>query len=96
MGMPPDPLPTDDQRKALGEFLRRALVFIRNKGGAASQELADAIHNLPADSWVPGVWNVTIARDAIARYDAAHQHTTWPGSFLAMFDEIFPPDSPSE
>jgi hypothetical protein len=86
-GMKADPLPTDEQRRALGQLLRQVLVFIRITGGLASQALADATHNLPADSWAPGVWNVANARAELMRYDARH-----PGEdFVAMFDQIFPP-----
>ncbi|HXF15858.1 MAG TPA: hypothetical protein VN496_02580 [Burkholderiales bacterium] len=84
-----DPLPNDSQRRALGEFLQYAFCAMRQEDDpGVTQALADALHNIPVEMYAPGVWSVRRTRRDLMIFEKRHG-----GSFVEMFDEIFPPNA---
>jgi hypothetical protein len=88
-----DPLPTESQRKALGELLHNAFIFMRYASEAECQALAYALHNIPVEIYGWGIWSVSDTRGALKRFQTEHYSESGYGpDFVAMFNEIFPPD----
>jgi hypothetical protein len=89
--MPPDAKPlTDAQRQALCRIMHLAFVEIRSLGSAGTiqaAELADALHNLPADLWRED-FSLSFFRDAFL----SHYQNKYPRDrlfdYISMVDEI--------
>jgi hypothetical protein len=87
-----DPLPDDDQRRALGMLLHDAFNFMRYASEKESQELAYALHNIPAEIYGWGVWSVSATRGRLKKFQAENYTHPYHGpDFVAIFNEIFPP-----
>lgn len=60
--MKPDPLPNDEQRRALGMLLQDAFNFLRYASADEAKALAYALHNIPAEMYGWGVWSMSATR----------------------------------
>jgi hypothetical protein len=91
-----DPLPNDEQRRALGMLLHDAFNFLRYANVDESQALAYALHNIPAEMFGWGVWSVAWTRARLLQFQTEHYSGPNHGpDFVAMFDAIFPPPNPN-
>jgi hypothetical protein len=89
-----DPLPTEEQRKALCELLADVLVEIRGVAGDGGPDgdcvqawtLAYAVHNLPLEMYGWGCWSISDTRARLRGYQ-----NKYPGGpdHVAKFDAIF-------
>ena len=92
-----DPLPNEQQRKALGELLHHALIFMRYASEKECNALAYALHNFPLEIYGWGTWDVRVARGQLRRFQAEnYPQPNYGPDFVAMFDEIFPRDAKAE
>jgi hypothetical protein len=86
-----DPLPTEDQRRALGELLHDAFNFMRYGSEAECNALAYALHNVPVEIYGWGTWDVGLQRGRLLKFQAEHYKSATHGpDFVSKFDEIFP------
>jgi hypothetical protein len=87
-----DPLPNDEQCRALGELLHVGFNFMRTATEAEANALAYALHNIPVEMYGWGTWDVKISRGRLRKFQAEHYKTPGYGpDFVALFDSIFPP-----
>ena len=90
--MSKDPLPNDEQKRALGELLHHGFNFMRSANETEANALAYAMHNIPVQMYGWGTWNVVATRSQLTRFQAEHYKTPDRGpDFVALFDAIFPP-----
>lgn len=86
-----DPLPTEQQRQALGELLHDAFNFMRYSSEKECNTLAYALHNIPVEIYGWGTWDVRVTRGQLRRFQVENYPTPDYGPhFVAMFDAIFP------
>ena len=91
-----DPLPNDNQRRALGELLHEAFVFMRYGSASQNQALAYALHNIPVEIYGWGTWDVRHTRGQLRKFQFEQYSDDDAGpDFVAMFDAIFPPHPPA-
>jgi hypothetical protein len=90
-----DPLPTDEQRRALCALLADVLSGIRSAAGGGGPggdcvevwTLAYAVHNLPLEMYGWGTWSVDGTRARLRWYQ-----DKYPGGpdYVAAFNRIYP------
>ena len=85
-----DPLPTEEQRRALCDLMHEAFVELRYLDGQQGHDLAYALHNLPKTMYGWGGWSVEETREALLRYQAKHK-SNLGFNYVAAFDAIFHP-----
>ncbi|WP_428307694.1 hypothetical protein [Lacipirellula sp.] len=85
-----DPLPDDNQRRALAELLHAAFIELRSISDRAAQveALADAFHNLPVEVYGWGCWDVALTRSMLQEYRS--RYPDGGPDYVDMFDKIFP------
>ena len=92
-----DPLPDDGQRRALGELLHEAFIFMRYASGQKNQALAYALHNIPVEIYGWGVWSISQTRGQLRRFQAENYIEGDAGpDFVTMLDAIFPPSAATQ
>jgi len=87
--MNPNPLPTEEQRRALGELMHQAFVELRYLDGDQAHDLAYAFHNLPLEIYGWGNWDITAKRTQFQHYHSKHQQNLG-FNYVQAFNEIFP------
>jgi hypothetical protein len=88
--MASDPLPNEDQRKALCDLMRWAFVELRLLDGGQAHDLADAFHNSPHEMYGRGRWSVAATRAQLQHYQTKHAANKG-FNYVAAFDAIFGP-----
>ena len=88
-----DPLPTEEQRRQLGELMQEAFVELRQISGEQAHDLANAFHNLPVEIHGWGTWSVAGTRARFRYYQGKHKANLGV-DYVALFDAIFPESSP--
>ena len=84
-----DPLPTEDQRRRLGDLLHNAFIELRHIEGEQAHDLAYALHNLPVEIFGWGTWSVSDTRGRLQHYQTKHSSNI-SVDYVALFDRIFP------
>lgn len=84
-----NPLPNEDQRKALCKLMYHAFVELRHLGGEQSQDLAYAFHNLPLEMYGWGSWSSEDTRKRLRHYQNKYSKNLGV-NYVEMFNEIFP------
>lgn len=89
-------LPSENQKRALGELIQYAFVEIRiigseGKGNQAS-DLADIFHNVSREMFGWGSWNPDIFRGMLQDYQDKYHGESYFGKFdyVMRFNEIYP------
>ena len=85
-----DPLPIEEQRKALCDLMHEAFVELRHLTGEQAHDLAYAFHNLPKTMYGWGQWSIQGTRAVLAHYQTKHQ-ANLGFDYVNAFDEIFKP-----
>lgn len=83
-----DQLPTEEQRKQLGELMHNAFVDLRYLTGEQAHDLAYAFHNLPMEIYGWGNWSVAGTRARLLYYQEKHRQNLGV-DYVALFDTIF-------
>lgn len=90
----PDPLPTEDQRRALCALIGDVFVDLRGLPGKQANDLAYAFHNLPREMYGHGKWSISVTRGALQHYQ--NTHPRYVGTdYVARFNEIFGAQTPA-
>ena len=79
-----NPLPSEDQRKALCGLMHEAFIELRYLDGEQAHDLAYAFHNIYG--W--GNWSIESMRGRL-RYDQSKHQSNLGFNYVAAFDEIF-------
>ncbi len=88
-----DPLPTEGQRKRLGELLHKAFLEIRVLGWEGKPEqaadLADAFHNLPVEMYGWGAFSWDVLRGDLRHYEQKYGGVRgFASDYTTLLDEI--------
>jgi len=84
-----DPLPTEEQRRQLGELMQDAFVELRYLTGQQAHDLADACHNIPRELYGWGMWSVSSTQAMLLHYQRKHR-ANLGFDYVAFFDKVFP------
>jgi hypothetical protein len=88
--MKKDPLPNDEQRRALCQLLHDAFIFLRYASEAEANALAYVLHNIPLEMYGWGTWDVKQTRGRLLKFQTEHYTRPNHGpDFVATFDAIF-------
>ncbi|MEW6159668.1 MAG: hypothetical protein AB1813_19740 [Verrucomicrobiota bacterium] len=87
-----DPLPTEEQRKQLGELMHNAFIELRRFNGEQAHDLAYAFHNLPMEIYGWGTWSIVGTRGRLLHYQKKHSQNLGV-DYVALFDKIYAPSS---
>jgi len=90
--MNPDPLPTEEQRRALGELMHQAFVDLRTLDGEQAHDLAYAFHNLPLEIYGVGNWSINAKRAQFLHYQSKYGENQG-FNYVQALDAIFPPSA---
>ena len=83
-----EPLPTDEQRRALCDLIYEAFVELRYLTGEQAHDLAYAFHSLPKTMYGWGTWSVAGTRAMLLHYQTKHK-ANLGFDYIAAFDAIF-------
>lgn len=90
--MAKDPHPNSEQMKRLGGFIQQAFVDLRYIEGDQAHDLAYAFHNIPAEIFGWGTWNVSGTRKRLKYYQSKYPDTHG-FDYVSSFDSIFEIDA---